>query len=62
MSLDELRDLVSNREFAADLVRQTLRNILRVLHFFREEAHVIHTGLLYLFCFIFGFPTFLTSS
>jgi serine/threonine-protein kinase SRPK3 len=45
MSLEDVRDVVPDREFAADLVRQTLRDILRVLHFFREEAHVIHTGL-----------------
>lgn len=45
MNLEELRDLVPGREFAPDLVRQSLRDILRALHFLREEAHVIHTGL-----------------
>jgi len=45
MNLEDLRDLVPGREFAPDLVRQSLRDILRALHFLREEAHVIHTGL-----------------
>lgn len=45
MNLEELRDLVPGREFASELVRESLRNILRALHFLREEAHVIHTGL-----------------
>jgi hypothetical protein len=62
MSLEELRDRVPDREFAADLVRQTLRDVLRVLHFFREEAHVVHTGLQSLsFCSLPSFLTFLTS-
>lgn len=45
MNLEELRDLVPGREFTSDLVRESLRDILRALHFLREEAHVIHTGL-----------------
>jgi serine/threonine-protein kinase SRPK3 len=45
MNLEELRDLVPGREFASDLVRESLRDVLRALHFLREEAHVIHTGL-----------------
>lgn len=44
MNLEDLRDLVPNREFASDLIRESLRGILRALHFLREEAHVIHTG------------------
>jgi serine/threonine-protein kinase SRPK3 len=42
MNLEELRDLVPGREFTSDLVRESLRDILRALHFLREEAHVIH--------------------
>jgi hypothetical protein len=37
MSLEDVRDLVPNREFAADLVRQTLRDVLRVLHFYAKK-------------------------
>lgn len=48
-SLEDLRDRVPDREFAPDLVRQTLRDVLRVLPFSREEAHVVHTGLQSLF-------------
>lgn len=40
----ELRDLVPDRVFAPDLVRQSLRDILRALRSLHEEAHVIHTG------------------
>lgn len=45
MNLEELRDLVPGREFTSDLVRESLRDVLRALHFLREDAHVIHTGL-----------------
>lgn len=45
MNLEELRDPVSGREFTSDLVRESLSETLRALHFLREEAHVIHTGL-----------------
>ena len=44
MNLEELRDLVPDRVFAPDLVRQSLRDILRALRSLHEEAHVIHTG------------------
>lgn len=44
MNLEELRELVPGRMFAADLIRQTLREVLRGLHFLHEEAGVIHTG------------------
>lgn len=44
MDLEELRDLVPGKMFDPDLVRQTLREILRALHFLRSEARVIHTG------------------
>lgn len=44
MNLEELRDLVPDRMFAADLIRQSLRDILRGLYFLHEEARVIHTG------------------
>ena len=44
MNLEELRDLVPDRVFAADLIRQTLRDILRGLHFLHDVARVIHTG------------------
>lgn len=37
MGLEELRNRVPNREFAADLIRQTLRDVLRVLHFFAKK-------------------------
>jgi serine/threonine-protein kinase SRPK3 len=45
MSLEELRDLVPGQGFASELIRESLRSILRALHFLREEAHIIHTGL-----------------
>lgn len=44
MNLEELRDLVPDRMFAANLIRQSLRDILRGLYFLHEEACVIHTG------------------
>lgn len=44
MNMEELRDLVPNRRFEPDLVRQSLREILRALHFLHHEAHVVHTG------------------
>nr|POE62422.1 serine/threonine-protein kinase srpk [Quercus suber] len=45
MNMDELRELVPEEMFAPDLVRQTLRDILRAMHFLHEEAHVIHTDI-----------------
>ena len=45
MNLGELRDLVPSGEFTSDLVRESLSETLRALHFLREEAHVIQTGL-----------------
>lgn len=44
MNLEELRELVPSRVFAADLIRQSLRDVLRGMHFLYEEAHVVHTG------------------
>lgn len=44
MNLEELRELVPGRIFAPDLIRQSLRGVLRAMHFLHEEAHVIHTG------------------
>lgn len=44
MNIEELRDLVPDREFEPDLVRQSLREILRALHFLHHEANIIHTG------------------
>lgn len=44
MNLDELRALVPDEMFEPDLVRHTLRDILRALHFLHVEAHIIHTG------------------
>lgn len=44
MNLKELRHLVPGRVFAADLIRQSLRDMLRAMHFLHEEAHVIHVG------------------
>ena len=44
MNLEELRDLVPDRMFAADLIRQSLRDVLRGLYFLHEEARVIHTS------------------
>ena len=48
MNLEELRDLVPGGMFVADLIRQSLRDILRGLHFLHEEAHIIHTGTAFL--------------
>lgn len=44
MSLGGLRDLIPGQMFAADLIRQSLRDILRGLYFLHEEASVINTG------------------
>ncbi|PSK53401.1 hypothetical protein B9Z65_8956 [Elsinoe australis] len=46
MNLGELREILPDEMFPPDLVRQTLRDILRTLHFLHEEAHVVHTGKL----------------
>lgn len=48
MNLEELKDLVPGGMFAADLVRQSLRDILRGLHFLHEEARIVHTGTVWL--------------
>lgn len=45
MNMGELKDLVPGGMFAADLIRQSLRDILRGLHFLHEEAHIVHTGM-----------------
>lgn len=44
MNMDELRDLVDENAFEPNFIRQTLRDLLRALHFLRGEAHIIHTG------------------
>lgn len=44
MNMEELRDLVPDRSFEPDLIRQTLREILHGMQFLHEEAHVVHTG------------------
>jgi hypothetical protein len=44
MNPEELLDLVPDRELSPDLVRQSLRDILRAMHFLHEEARVVHTG------------------
>ena len=44
MNMEELRELTPDRLFSADLARQSLRDILRGLHFLHTEAHVVHTG------------------
>jgi serine/threonine-protein kinase SRPK3 len=46
MCLEDFRAYLPDRVFSADLIRETFRDLLRALHFLREEAHVIHTGLL----------------
>lgn len=46
MNMEELRDLVPGRMFGADLIRQTLRDVLRGMHFLHEEARIVHTGQL----------------
>lgn len=48
MNLEELKDLVPGGMFAADLVRQSLRDILRGLHFLHKEARIVHTGTIWL--------------
>lgn len=42
MGLEKLRDLVPDRMFAPDLVRQSLRGVLCGMQ--HEEAHSVHTG------------------
>jgi hypothetical protein len=44
MNLEDLRERVPDGELASDLVRQTLRDILRGLHFLHKEAGIVHTG------------------
>jgi serine/threonine-protein kinase SRPK3 len=44
--LEGFRAYLPDRVFSADLIRETFRDLLRALHFLREEAHVIHTSLL----------------
>lgn len=46
MNMEELRELVPGRMFGADLIRQSLRDILRGIHFLHEDARVVHTGQL----------------
>jgi serine/threonine-protein kinase SRPK3 len=46
MCLEDFRAYLPDRVFSADLIRETFSDLLRALHFLREEAHVIHTGLL----------------
>lgn len=36
MNLEELRDLVPGRTFEADLIRQSLRDVLRAMQFLHE--------------------------
>lgn len=48
MNLEELRELIPGGMFAADLMRQSLRDILRGLYFLQEDAGIIHTGIAYL--------------
>jgi hypothetical protein len=44
MNFDELRNLIPGRVFNVELVRETLRNVLRGLYFLHEDVHVVHTG------------------
>ena len=44
MNLEELRDFVPDGVFEPDLIRQTLRDMLRAMYFLHNEAHVVHTG------------------
>ena len=46
MNMEELKGLTPDGAFEPDLIQQTLREILRGMHFLRHEAHVIHTGRL----------------
>jgi serine/threonine-protein kinase SRPK3 len=45
MNSEELRDFLPGRGFDSELVRESLRGILRALHFLRVEARVIPTVL-----------------
>ncbi|PIA97368.1 SRSF protein kinase 2 [Cercospora beticola] len=45
LNLEELRDLLPNQTFEPDLLRQSLRSILRGLHFLHSEVGVIHTDI-----------------
>jgi hypothetical protein len=42
--LEEFQGLVPDCTFEPDLVRQSLRSILRALHFLHTEAGIVHTG------------------
>ncbi|KAK4570385.1 hypothetical protein LTR86_002465 [Recurvomyces mirabilis] len=44
-NLEELRDVIPERVFEPDLVRHTLRDILRALHFLHTDAGIIHTDI-----------------
>jgi non-specific serine/threonine protein kinase len=50
INLEEFQELVPNCTFEADLVRQSLRSILRALHFLHTEAGIVHTGQFNLPC------------
>ncbi|KAM3421860.1 hypothetical protein BST61_g2237 [Cercospora zeina] len=45
MNFEELRELVPDRTFEPDLIRQSVRSILRGMHFLHSEARVIHTDI-----------------
>jgi len=46
MSMEDFRRYLPNREFSAEIIRETFGYVLRALNFLRKEAHVVHTGLL----------------
>jgi serine/threonine-protein kinase SRPK3 len=46
MTMEDYRCLLPNRGIDAAVIRETFGDMLRALDFLREEAHVIHTGLL----------------
>ncbi|KAF2211073.1 hypothetical protein CERZMDRAFT_112879 [Cercospora zeae-maydis SCOH1-5] len=45
MNFEELRELVPDETFEPDLIRQSVRSILRGMHFLHSEARVIHTDI-----------------
>ncbi|KAK3116860.1 hypothetical protein LTR53_002354 [Teratosphaeriaceae sp. CCFEE 6253] len=45
MTLDELRYWIDGGRFAPAAIRETLRPILRAMHFLRNEARIVHTDI-----------------
>lgn len=43
-SMFEMKEFADAGVFNVDMIRETLRSVLRALQFLHEEAHIVHTG------------------